>query len=146
MRTAIIGAGNSACSSSNFPCEGLETMISEAGIILPFANPRAIEPPMFPAPIILFSYHSAERCLCFHYVSSVSSPIPPKTANLIIQRSVELHTIICSRRSQENPTTQTTDSSPTHKRENHRTNILCSFENFLGFRLQDEAQRFLFFI
>lgn len=43
--------------------------------------------------------YSAERCLCFHYVSSVSSPIPPKTANLIIQRSVELHTIICSRRS-----------------------------------------------
>ena len=31
---------------------GLDTIISEAGISLPFASPQAMEPPIFPAPMI----------------------------------------------------------------------------------------------
>ena len=44
--------GNSSFSFSSLPALGLDTMISESAIRLPFARPRAIEPPMFPAPII----------------------------------------------------------------------------------------------
>ena len=49
--------GNSFFSFSSFPALGLDTMMSESSIRLPFARPRAIEPPMFPAPIMaIFIY------------------------------------------------------------------------------------------
>ena len=50
--------GNSFFSFSSFPALGLDTMMSESSIRLPFARPRAIEPPIFPAPIILTKFCS----------------------------------------------------------------------------------------
>ena len=54
----VVGAGHAGCEAA-LACArlGLDTMMSESSIRLPFARPRAIEPPMFPAPIMaIFIY------------------------------------------------------------------------------------------
>ena len=45
-------AGNAAFSLSSLPCEGFDTVMLVAGTILPFAMPRAMALPMFPAPMM----------------------------------------------------------------------------------------------
>ena len=52
LSRVVCNAGNSAFSTSNLLCVGLETMMSLAGMMVPLAKPRAIDPPIFPAPII----------------------------------------------------------------------------------------------